>query len=81
MLVVIKTTVHIVLQVMHIKRIEWFQMVDVYILLSKIQLNTSRVLLLNQIIFFISIVLWGFVMSVLITTLPTKNYMMDQIIH
>ena len=46
-------TVHIVLQVLLIKKIKCFQMVNFYMLLSNIQLSESHVLLLNQIILFI----------------------------
>ena len=51
-------TVNIVQQVIHIPRINYFRMVNVYMLLSKMQLSASHVLLLNQRILFVQSLLF-----------------------
>ena len=58
-----------------------FQIVNFYMILSKMMLNASPVLLLNQIIWFISSLIWFFVMNFLSKIFPMKNQMMDQMLQ
>ena len=54
---------------------------EFYMLISKMLISASRVFLLNQIIWFISSVLWVFVINFQSTIFLMKNYMMDQILQ
>ena len=75
------TTVYLLLQVLYIARRNCFRMVIFYTLLSNMHLSESPLLILNQIILFISSVIWVLLVSVLSTSLLMKNYTMDQILY
>ena len=72
---------NILLQVIHIKRRKFFQMVNVYMLPSIMHLSASHVLLLNQRILFIWSVIWVFVINLPSTLFLFKNLMMEQILN
>ena len=68
----IHSTVYLILQLINNTKKNCLEMVNFYVLLSDIHISTSPVFILNQIIWFISSVLWDLVINFLSTLLLMK---------